>query len=302
MTPSAIAIMGPTAVGKTAVAECLAEILSARIINADAFQMYKYMDIGTAKPANRHLYELLDILEPNESCTVGRFVRMARPLLSKDAREGHHSIVCGGTGLYIRALFEEFSEMKPPPEPGVREELERTLCEVGPEELLLREGVHPSEAPPDALKNPVRLLRFLEKRRFVPHEEFPSQPWHSRRFKIGLQRSREDLHRRIRERFDEMMYKGWLEEVRGLLERGITERMPAFRAIGYKELARVARGEMEFAKAKEAILKQMWQYARRQMTWLRKEPNLIWLEAQAPPEEIAKKVVQLVLEEEESDG
>jgi tRNA dimethylallyltransferase len=294
--------MGPTAVGKTVVAECLAERIGARIINADAFQMYKYLDIGTAKPTNRHLYELLDILEPQESCTVGRFVRLAREILARELQEGRPGIVCGGTGLYIRALFEEYSEMKPPPEPGVRKSLEESLRRMGPEELLRREGVDPSEAPPDALKNPVRLIRFLEKRRLPAPGEAWGPPWHSRRFKVGLYRPPEDLRRRIVERFDEMMYKGWLEEVRALLARGITEETPAFRAIGYRELARVVRGELDLFEAKEMILKQMWQYARRQMTWLRKEPNLRWVDAQASPEETAREISRLIFGEEDGDG
>ncbi len=302
MHPVAVALMGPTAVGKTLVAECLAETLPARIINADAFQMYKYLDIGTAKPDNRHLYELLDILEPEESCTVGRFVRLARSILAREAEAGRHSIVCGGTGLYIRALFEEYSEMKPPPEPGLRESLEEALRLVGPEELLRREGVDPSEAPPDALRNPVRLVRFLEKRRLSAQGEPLGPPWHTLRYKIGLRRTPGDLKRRIEERFDEMMSKGWIEEVRSLLARGVTEKSPAFRAIGYRELAGVVRGEMSLSEAREMILKQMWQYARRQMTWLRKERNLRWLDAQRPPEVIAEEIAQLISGEEEADG
>jgi len=278
--PTAIAVLGPTASGKTALAEALAARLGCRIVNADVFQMYRGLDIGTAKPKRRELYDLLDILEPVETFTAGRFVHLAAERCAAAYEQGRHVIVCGGTGLYVRALFEGYS-LTPPPPSDERRRLRERLHQVGIERFAQESGVDLASLSQSDRSNPVRVLRAAERlavekpRAGTPTPNAPR--WHARRLKFGLLPTREWLLPRIRRRTEEMLALGWEEEVRRLLDAGVSEDSPAFRAIGYREVAALIRGEVSQEEATGRIKTQTWQYAKRQLTWLRREPNLIEL-------------------------
>lgn len=278
--PTAIAVLGPTASGKTALAEALAAHLGCRIVNADVFQMYRGLDIGTAKPERRELYDLLDILEPVETLTAGRFVHLAADLCAAAYEQGRHVIVCGGTGLYVRALFEGYS-LTPPPSSDERRRLRERLHQVGIERFAQESGVDLASLSQSDRSNPVRVLRAAERlavekpRAGAPTPNTPR--WHATRLKFGLLPTREWLLPRIRRRTEEMLALGWEEEVRRLLDAGVSEDSPAFRAIGYQEVAALLRGEVSREEATGRIETQTWQYAKRQLTWLRREPNLIEL-------------------------
>jgi len=287
--PFAIAIMGPTASGKTDVAESLAERFDAAIVNADAFQVYKGLDIGTAKPKNKDRYELLDILEPWEPFSVGKFLEMARPLCVRFAEEGKHCIVTGGTGLYIRALFEEYEEIRTPPDPELRKSLRKALEEMGPEKLAEREGISIEGLSKSFIKNPAHFLRYIERKK-TPKISSPKREWKAEKRKFGLEVAREILRERITQRVHRMLEAGWLEEVRTLSEMGANPSWPAMRAHGYKELLKVIQKKMSLEEAIKSIITQISQYAKRQMTWLRKEPNLIWINAEGTVEEICNRI------------
>ncbi|MEW5882972.1 MAG: tRNA (adenosine(37)-N6)-dimethylallyltransferase MiaA [Armatimonadota bacterium] len=278
--PVAIAVLGPTASGKTALAEALADRLECRIVNADLFQMYRGLDIGTAKPARRELYDLLDVLEPVEAFTAGRFVHLAAERCAAAYEQCRHVVVCGGTGLYVRALFEGYS-LTPPPSSDERRRLRERLHEVGIERFAQESGVDLECLSQSDRRNPVRVLRAAERlavercRAGSPTRDAPR--WHSRRLKFALLPTREWLLPRIQRRIEEMLASGWEAEVRSLLEAGIPETAPAFRAIGYREVAALFRGELTQEDAVRSIETQTWQYAKRQMTWLRREPNRIEL-------------------------
>ena len=292
MEPLAVAILGPTASGKSAVAEALANRLSARIVNADAFQVYRGFDIGTAKPVRRDRYDLIDILEPTDSYTAGRFVQDAEPLIQGYLRDGENVIVCGGTGLYVRALWEGFDEMDPP-DIALREQLKRDFVNLGLEQLLAREGISADELSHDQLGNPQRMLRFLEKRR-MPNEPRSRTAWLSRHPKIAIDVGREPLVGRIETRIRRMFDEGWREEVQRLLNSGVPLSAPAFRAIGYKSVADVVRGESTMADAMQKTLVATRQYAKRQMTWLRREPRVRWIDGNGEAIAVADVVLNTI--------
>jgi len=286
--PAAIAVLGTTASGKTAIAEALAVRLQCRIVNADVFQMYRGLDIGTAKPVHREPYDLLDILEPTEVLTAGRFVRLAAQRCAEAYEHGCHVIVCGGTGLYVRALFEDFSRLSPPPSLQERRRLQERLQQVGIVRFAQETGVDLESLSESDRRNPVRVLRAAERlavarsRETASQQDSPTLPrWHAQRLKFSLLPTREWLFPRIRGRIEEMLALGWEDEVRRLMDDGVPEDAPAFRAIGYREIAALLSGNISREEAVAQIATQTWQYAKRQLTWLRKEPNLIVLPTSA---------------------
>lgn len=286
-----IAVMGPTAVGKTEVAEQLALRFGTRVLNADAFQIYRRLEIGTAKPKNKNLYDLIDIREPWQSFSVGAFVRLAKPLCIERTKRREACVVCGGTGLYVRALFEDYQGMTPS-SAQVRGELKARLILEGPKGLLKAEG---QEVDDETAKNPLRLLRVLEKRRFKKSAQIePGHVWPARKLKVGLFLERPILLERLEKRLYAMVQNGWLDEVNALLASGATPDWPAFRAIGYREMISCARGEMSLEETIDTILRRTRQYSKRQMTWLRKEPNLHWLDAAAGTTELVESIYKLI--------
>ncbi|MEO7453164.1 MAG: tRNA (adenosine(37)-N6)-dimethylallyltransferase MiaA [Fimbriimonadales bacterium] len=291
-TPQAIAIMGPTASGKSAVAEVIAERFGCRIVNADAFQVYRGFDIGTGKPTNRDGYDLIDLLDPHEHYTAGRFVTDAEPLIQGYLAAGSTVVVCGGTGLYVRALWEGYSAMKPPT-PELREQLKQDLNNLGVAGILDREGLSEADLGYDVLSNPHRLLRFLEKRR-MPNEPRSRSAWLSGHPKIAIDIGRDQLVGRIESRIRRMLDDGWRDEVRTLLESGVPTSAPAFRAIGYRQIAESLEGRMSFDEAVHLTLIATRQYAKRQMTWLRREPRLHWVDGHGNAISVADLVEHII--------
>lgn len=272
--PWLVAVMGPTASGKTAFAERLAPELHAQLINADAFQVYRGLDVGTGKPPNKGDYRLLDLKEPWEEFGVGEWVLLASQELQRLFAQGRSAVVVGGTGYYVRALFDEWQDLKPPPPPGLREELEALRQERGLCELVRR--LH--EADPEAARtvdprNPARVRRALE-RALAPSEPIRFELPPFRRLKLALDVPLSELGARIDRRAGEMLAGGWPEEVAGLLESGVQANMPGMRAIGYSDVARLVSGEIGQEDALRHIQTKTKQYAKRQRTWLRSEKGL----------------------------
>ncbi len=271
--PLLIAIMGPTASGKTAVAEALAAEHKLQLINADAFQVYRGLDIGTAKSPHRDDYEMLDLVDPADEYGVGRWILQVASLLQDLHRDGRGAVVVGGSGHYIRALFERFTDMATSPDPDLRAAIQsRELADVFAE---LKARNPAAAARVDAL-NPIRVRRALE-RLDSPRLEWSIPEF--RQVKIGLLLPHEILKDRINRRVLQMIDEGWVEEVKHLREIGVKRSDPGMRAHGYRALFDVVENVLSLADAVEQTATEVRQYAKRQRTWLRAEPNLATIEA-----------------------
>ncbi|HTQ08723.1 MAG TPA: tRNA (adenosine(37)-N6)-dimethylallyltransferase MiaA [Fimbriimonadaceae bacterium] len=272
--PLLLAIMGPTASGKTSLAERVAEAIDATLVNADAFQIYRGLDIGTSKPTRRERYELLDIREPDESFGLGEWLRLALDVLTESFEGARNVVVVGGTGLYVRALFEEYASISGPPDPDLR----RRLNETPIEELRQRlADEHPELASTVELSNPVRVRRALERMQSTPPE-----PIHVPGFlklKLGLSPPPEGVSARIEHRAAEMVQNGWVQEVMRLRESNFRREDPGLRAIGYRALWDHIERKISLDEALGRTVVETRRYAKRQRTWLRSEPNLHELSA-----------------------
>lgn len=283
--------MGPTASGKSDLAEAVAERLDAVLLNADAFQIYRGMDIGTAKPIDRSRYRLLDIRDPDEAFGLGEWIQLAASELRTAWGEGRSVIIVGGTGLYIRALFEGYDSMCGPPTPGIREAYLDRLQSEGLPSLVaeLRERAADVAERVDCM-NPQRVIRALEKLRGDSQTISVEIPPFMRQ-KFAIEREPEALRAKISARTQAMLQSGWREEVQVLLKKGFKPSDPGFRAHGYRAIAAHLGGEMEYDSVLERTVVEVRQYAKRQRTWLRREPNLSWL-----PDENGDALLRRVLD------
>jgi tRNA dimethylallyltransferase len=286
-----LVIVGPTAAGKSDLGLALAEELGGEIVNADALQVYRGFDVGTAKPTveeqRRVPHHLVDILAPEERYSAGEFARRARTAVEEIAARGRRSIVVGGSGLYVRALVEGISPI-PPGDPAIRRYLRQRLEEAGLEPL--REELRLLDQPawerlPAADKQ--RVLRALEValvtgRRLT--DWIADRPFGERRLdavKVGLTLPRALLYDRIEGRVRRMVAFGWVEEVRKHLASGVSLEAPAFQAIGYRQLARHLEGEITLEDAVVEIVQATRRFAKRQMTWFRREPEVHWVDSES---------------------
>lgn len=266
--------MGPTASGKTALAEELADRHNAVLINADAFQIYRGMDIGTAKSSAKDRYSLMDLKNPDEPFGVGEFVSLASPLLDAAYSQTANVIVVGGTGLYIRALFEEYQNMHGIAPEGLRDRLNERHRLEGLEPLAYELTIRaPEVANSIDLKNPARVKRALE-RLEVPTmvKKHILPPFAT--LKVAVLPPEEELNRRFATRTHFMMQNGWVQEVTNLRAAGYLPSHPGFRAIGYRQIWEYITGEVGLEQAVSTTIDETRRYAKRQRTWLRSEPNL----------------------------
>lgn len=300
MKPLLVAVMGPTASGKTALAEAIADELGAALINADNFCCYRHMDIGTAKPTARERYHLLDILEPNEPFGVGAWVDLASKIILEPPKEtvlvppcdvraeggtvgegdspaGRQSfVIVGGSGLNVRALFERYEGMSGPPPEGLRESLNARTLDDLVEELQRRA---PELALATDLKNPIRVTRALERLDSPPKEPGPDLS-EFRKVKLGLDVPVEWVNERIERRVGDMLEEGWLEEVDRIRQMGFAYDDPGLKAHGYRNLWDVLEGLKSLDQARQEIVTMVKQYAKRQRTWMRSERNLCKISAE----------------------
>ncbi|MCH7944766.1 MAG: tRNA (adenosine(37)-N6)-dimethylallyltransferase MiaA, partial [Armatimonadetes bacterium] len=273
--PFLIAVMGPTGSGKSAVAEEIADRTGAQLVSADAFMVYRGLDVGTNKPADTSRYELIDVVGPEEPFGVGKWVSLASDVLAKTWEEGRSAVVVGGTGLYVRALFEQYDDLKPAPEPNLRAELGRREREEGLEALVqeLIERDPGAEQSID-LRNPARVRRALERLADDrPAIKVALPPYVKAKF--ALNPPKQALEARLEERAAQMFDSGWPEEVAGLLNGGVQRCAPAFRAIGYDCIVDLLDGKLSRDEAVQRVVAKTRQYAKRQRTWLRSEPGAV---------------------------
>lgn len=266
--------MGPTGSGKSDVAEILADQLSASLINADAFQIYRGLDVGTNKPKDRSRYRLLDIKHPAEDFGVGEWVQLAQAELESIWADGGSAIIVGGSGFYVRALFEQYDDLMPPPTADVRDRIDQLNAGGGLGAMLsaLRE-LNPAALDKLDAHNPARVRRALE-REMDAGKTIQIQLPPFRKLKFALDPPADHLRQRLQERVTELLNAGWREEVEGLLRDGIEPDCPAFRAIGYHCIVEWTQGKLDRAKVTELITNATRQYAKKQRTWLRAEPNV----------------------------
>jgi len=264
--------MGQTASGKTALAEFLAQEWGAQLINADAFQMYRGMDIGTAKPSDPTRYALMDNLEPDQEYGVGEYVAAVQPILHECYAQQRDVILVGGTGLYIRALMDEWSEMQGAPDPELRAELDAQELDQLLEQLTRRD---PEAAAKVDQKNKVRVRRALE-RALSPSQSIAINIPPYKKFKVALDWPVDLINERIDQRVQLMWDAGWIHEVSVLISNGFLDNCPGFRAIGYSQIAQHLRGRMSEDECTALIRAQTRAYAKRQRTWLRSERDLVF--------------------------
>ncbi len=280
-------LVGPTAVGKSAVVAALAAREPAEVVVADSLQVYRGLDVGTAKPGPaeraRIPHHLLDIRDPREPFTAADFAALARDILVGIAGRGRLPVVAGGTGLYVRALLRG-PLAGPGSDPALRRRLGEEARGCGREALHARlAAVDPEAAAAIHPHNQVRVLRALEL-----YEMTGLPPSSLRRglaavlppgvVLAGLRRGRQDLAARIEARTRAMLQAGLLQEVRGLLERGVPADAKPLGAIGYRQMVEHAQGRISLAEAAGRISRATRRYAKRQMTWFRREPGLVWLD------------------------
>ncbi len=283
-----VCIAGPTASGKTALAVELAKELDGEVVSCDSMQVYKYMDIGTAKPTAEEMqgipHHMLSVAEPAEDFSVSRYCAMATPIVEDILSRGKTPIIAGGTGLYMDALIRG-NDFAPFPSTGVRERLEAQADREGMEAMLDRlRSVDPDCAARLHLSDRKRIIRALE----VYLETGETITEHNRRTQqipprfsplwLGIDYAqRADLYRRIDLRVGLMLEQGLMAEIQGLLDRGIPRKCTAMQAIGYKEFLDVLDGAVPLEAAADQVRQSSRRYAKRQLTWFRRNPAIRWL-------------------------
>ena len=283
-----IVLTGPTAVGKTALSIQLAKRIGGEIISADSMQVYRHMDIGTAKIRPEEMdgvpHHLIDILEPTEDFNVVRFQALARAVAKDIYSRGKIPIVAGGTGFYIQALLNDIDFTQTDENTQFREEMERLAAEQGAEVLHERlRAVDPESAEAIHANNVKRVIRALEYyeqtgEKISAHNEAErakTSPYHF--FYYVLNTDRTVLYERIEKRIDEMMEEGLVEEVRQLQAMGCSRDSVAMQGLGYKEILAYLNGEMSLETAVNILKRDTRHFAKRQLTWFRRERDVRFL-------------------------
>ena len=282
-----ICVVGPTASGKTALAVELAKRTNGEVVSCDSMQIYRRLSIGTAKPTPEEMqgipHHMIDVCEPDEDFSVGRYVEMATPIVEDILRRGKTAVIAGGTGLYVDNLIKG-GEFAPTPSTGCRERLEERLNTEGIDALAAELAVIDPTALVKSQGNPRRILRALE----VYQETGETITAHNARTAaipprfdplwIGIDfASRQELYDRIDLRVELMVKDGLLEEIRQVLGSGIPKNATAMQAIGYKEFIDAMEGRSTIAQAIAQVQQSSRRYAKRQLTWFRRNEKIRWL-------------------------
>lgn len=302
-----VVIVGPTAVGKTDTAIIVAQKIGGEIISADSMQIYRHMDIGTAKPNRGEMkgikHYMIDIVNPEEEFSVADFQRIAKAYIEDINKRGKLPIVVGGTGLYINSLVYNLDFTETISDPELRENLRELARERGNEylhEMLKR--VDPEAAEklhPNDIKRIIRALEVYhcsgkpmsQYHRTIKKEEVPYDL-----AMVGLRMNRKDLYRRIEQRVDKMIEEGLVEEVRELLDRGCTRDMTSMQGLGYKEIIGYLEGEYSLEEAVSILKRDTRRFAKRQFTWFGRDDRIFWIDVEkySSREEIADLIVKYV--------
>ena len=293
----AIVIVGPTAVGKTDLSLDVAQEFSGEIINADSMQLYKGMDIGTAKlPVEQRRgvpHHMLDVLEVTQTANVADYQRDARIVINQLAQKSVRSIVVGGSGLFIQALLEDMQF--PGSDPEIRERLTQEAEEIGPEAIYQRlVDLDPQAAAnilPGNTRRVIRALEVIELTGQAPVTTLQQLTEVVPSIRIGLKRDRADLDERITARVELMWQQGFVSEVEQLENQGIREGLTASKALGYAQVLSALAGEISLIEAKAQTIQATKRFARRQESWFARDKKIHWLDAKGVTVE---QVAQLV--------
>ena len=289
--PKLVCVVGPTASGKTRLAITLARVLEGEIISCDSMQIYRGMDVGTAKPTPEEraaaVHHMIDIVGPEEDYSAARYAREAGEVLEGVLSRGKTPVLAGGTGLYLDALTGGMCFAGRSEDPALRLALGELSTEALVEKLRECDPESAARLHPGDRKRIIRALEVYA----VTGETISAHNASTRDLespyellKIGLcWTPREQLYARIEQRVDQMLQNGWLEETRRLLEAGIPTSATAMQAIGYRELQQVLRGELEPDAAAALIKQNTRRYAKRQLSWFRRDDKTLWLDAGAAP-------------------
>ncbi len=298
-----IVIAGPTASGKTGLSVEVAKQLHTEIVSADSMQIYRDMNVGTAKVTKEEMggipHHMIDIVSPMENYNVSRYVEEAKPIVDEILAKGKIPVIAGGTGLYINSLVYGYDLAPIPVDEAVRAEITAMYEEKGGEYLLeeLRK-IDPKTAERLHPNNARRLIRALEVYRTsgstISEQEMRTKnapkPYDVKFFVLDTER--EKLYERINRRVDVMLENGLVEEVKSLLEQGIPKTNTSMQAIGYKEIVEYLDGYLTLEEAVEKLKMESRRYAKRQLTWFRRNEGAVWLEATLPVAELCEAVIQ----------
>lgn len=307
MTTPLIILTGPTAVGKTDLSIQLAKAIDAEIVSADSMQIYKYMDIGSAKVTEEEMqgvkHYLVDEIEPDMPFSVSEYKRMAEEYIDEISSRGKNVIVTGGTGLYLNSLIYDMDFGKSDANQELREELNKELEENGPaymyEKLVSLDKEAAERIHPNNTKRVIRAIEVAMSGEKM--NDFSKDLRYNKKYRpiiIVLNRDRQALYDRINLRVDIMLKNGLIEEVKGLLEKGYTKDMISMQGIGYKEIIKYFDGEYTLDEAIEIIKRDSRRYAKRQLTWFRRYEDAKWFEIDKfdSAEELKDAVVSYVKE------
>lgn len=280
-----IVICGPTAVGKTKYAIETALAFNGEIVSCDSMQLYKYLDIGSAKPTPEEQAQvkhyLVDEIDPSESFSAAKYQTMAKDAIEKIFAKGKNPIIAGGTGLYLNALLYDMDFSAPPGDTAFRDELYKLAEDQGAEvlhnKLKALDSAAAERIHPNNIKKVVRAIEAAKEGNKV--KDFaadlrPTKDYTSRL--VGLTRDRAELYARINLRVDLLLAQGLVEEVRGLLQRGLTESDISMKGIGYKEIIGYLEGRYSLSEAADLVKKNTRHYAKRQLTWFKRYNDMQW--------------------------
>ena len=302
-----ICVAGPTASGKTALAVEIAKMTDGEVVSCDSMQIYRRMTIGTAKPVPEEMegipHHMIDICEPDEDFSVSKYCDMAAPVVDDIIARGKTAVIAGGTGLYMDSLIKG-NDFAPFPATGHRQRLEEKLSAVGLDTMLAELAAIDPEAAERSQRNPRRIIRALE----VFYETGETITSHNLRTQaipprykplwLGLDfADRAELYRRIDLRVGIMLQQGLVEEIRSLLDEGIPKSATSKQAIGYKEFIEAMDGRISIEEAADQVRQSSRRYAKRQLTWFKRNPDMHWLTRQpgmgsAEILEMARQVIQ----------
>ena len=304
MKPKLVIVLGPTAVGKSEVALQLAQSIDSEIVNADSQQVYRYMDIGTGKPSlddqQRVRHHLIDVVDPDEEFNAALYRRLATEAIEDIQRRGKTALVCGGTGLYLKALTHGLFT-GPGQDPDLRRTLEQEINDNGLAPMYQRlvdidpsvlSSIHPNDRQ--------RIIRALEVYRITGKPISAWQKEHAFQeesfevLKIGLMRERAELYDLINQRSERMMEAGLLDEVRGLISRGYSLELKPLRSVGYRQMGEVVQGAKNVVEALDGMKQETRRLAKRQLTWYRADTDIHWYHPEKQQDEILSAARQFL--------
>jgi tRNA dimethylallyltransferase len=281
-----IILVGPTGVGKSELAISLALNYQMEIVSADSLQVYRYLDIGTAKTPleerKKVKHHLIDIVNPDEEFSAVQFMEMAREVIDSLIRQRRSVLVVGGTGLYIKALTRGIFK-GPGADGDLRMTIKKEAQELGREHLFQKlKEIDPESASRIHPNDTYRIMRALEvyyltqktMSSFQSSHAFRESPYHY--FKIGLERERKELYQRIEERVEKMIENGLVEEVQGILRKGYNPQLKPLQSLGYRQIIRYLQDECGLDEAIQLIKRDTKRYAKRQLTWFKNDPEVKW--------------------------